>query len=212
MSVAVVKFKIILLTQRGPPVEAQTSYIIRQMCFRVITSPPRDWFGLPRSRCWAPSGPNCLLFVNVDRLADSLWDRSEVGWSPRPHAAALGAFRELLIENFGGSWSRAIERKGPCLYICTDGSRRACGVGACACIVQTLSELRETSGPRIDRIPQTRPPWWRRQYRELKKNFFRPPGSVPLISLDHYRTERYSNGCMSHLVSNTSVSFSLGSR
>ena len=27
----------------------------------------------------APSGPNCLLFVDADRLADSLWDRSGVG-------------------------------------------------------------------------------------------------------------------------------------
>ena len=30
----------------------------------------------------APSGPNYLLFSDVDRLSDSLWDRSEVGWSP----------------------------------------------------------------------------------------------------------------------------------
>ena len=29
----------------------------------------------------------------------------------------------------------------------------------------TLGALGETSGPRIDRIPSTRPPWWRRQYR-----------------------------------------------
>ena len=27
----------------------------------------------------APSGPNYLLFVDVDRLADSLWDRSGAG-------------------------------------------------------------------------------------------------------------------------------------
>ena len=27
----------------------------------------------------APSGPNCLLFSDPDRLADSLWDRSGVG-------------------------------------------------------------------------------------------------------------------------------------
>ena len=83
--------------------------------------------------------------------------------------------RELWIEIFGKSWSRAIERKGPCLYVCTDGSRRACGVGACACIVQTLSELRETSGPRIDRIPLARPTPLARQYRELKKLIFLAP-------------------------------------
>ena len=39
----------------------------------------------------APSGPNYLLFSDVDRLADSLRDRSGVGWSPRQHAPVLGA-------------------------------------------------------------------------------------------------------------------------
>ena len=39
----------------------------------------------------APSGPNYLLFVDVDRLADSLRDRSGVGWSPTPQARELGA-------------------------------------------------------------------------------------------------------------------------
>ena len=46
------------------------------------------------------------------------------------------------------------------------------------------AEADEATGPRIDRIPLARPPWWRRQYRELKKYFFSPPVSVPLISLD----------------------------
>ena len=41
-------------------------------------------------------------------------------------------------------------------------------------------------------------PCWDRQYRE-STIFFRPPVSVPLISLDQYRTERYSNNCMSRL-------------
>ena len=66
--------------------------------------------------------------------------------------------RELWIEIFGKSWSRAIERKGPCLYVCTDGSRRACGIGACPCLVSTLGASRETSGPRFDRISLARPP------------------------------------------------------
>ena len=97
----------------------------------------------------------------------------------------LGLSGELWIQNFGKSWSRAIERKGPCLYVCTDGSRRACGVGACARLLPTKSGSWETSGPQIDRIPSTRPPWRDRQYRELKKlYFFRPPVSAPLISLD----------------------------
>ena len=88
--------------------------------------------------------------------------------------------RELWIEIFGKSWSRAIERKGPCLYVCTDGSRRACGVGACARLVATLGAPRETSGPRIDRFPPTRPPWCRRQYRELNKLFFSAPSKCPI--------------------------------
>ena len=121
------------------------------------------------------------FFSDIDRLSDSPPDRSGVGWSPTPHAApVLGAPRELWIENFGGSWSRAIERKGPCLYVCTDGSRRACGVGACACKVTTSTDLREASGPRIDRIPPTRPPWWRRQYRDIKKLIFLTPSTCPI--------------------------------
>ena len=91
-----------------------------------------------------------------------------------------GLPRELWIEIFGKSWSRAMERKGPCLYECTDGSGRACGVGDCPCLVPTLSDPGETSGPRIDRIPPTRPPWWDRQNRELKKLFFSAPSTCPI--------------------------------
>ena len=50
----------------------------------------------------APSGPNYLLFVDVDRLADSLWDRSGVGWSPTPDAAVLGAPQRALNRKVGG--------------------------------------------------------------------------------------------------------------
>ena len=50
----------------------------------------------------APSGPNDLLFSDVDRLADALWDRPEVGWSPRPRAAALGALQRALDRKLGG--------------------------------------------------------------------------------------------------------------
>ena len=94
----------------------------------------------------------------------------------------LGLSRELWIQNFGKSWSRAIERKGPCLYVCTDGSRRACGVGARARLIATLGAPRETSGPRIDRFPSTRPPWCRRQYRDIQKLIFLAP-STCLIDL-----------------------------
>ena len=88
--------------------------------------------------------------------------------------------RELWIEIFGKSWSRASVCKGPCLYVCTDGSRRACAVGDCPCLVPTLGGLGDTSGPRIDRFPLTRAPWWRRQYRELKKLVFSAPSTCPI--------------------------------
>ena len=87
----------------------------------------------------------------------------------------LGLPRELWIQIFGKSWSRAVERKGPCLYVCTDGSRRVCGVGACARLLPTKSDPWGTSGPHIDRIPSTRPSRRDRQYRELKKVFFFAP-------------------------------------
>ena len=88
--------------------------------------------------------------------------------------------RELWIEIFGKSWSRAIERKEPCLYVCTDGSRRACGVGACPRLLPTKSDPRETSGPRIDRFPPTRPPWLDRRYRDIKKLIFSAPSTCPI--------------------------------
>ena len=71
----------------------------------------------------------------------------------------LGLSRELWIEIFGKSWSRAIERKGPCLYVCTDGSRRVCGVGDCTCIVPTLGDPGDIAWAGIDRIQLARPPW-----------------------------------------------------
>ena len=65
------------------------------------------------------------------------------------------------------------------------GSGGVRGVGDCARLTRTLGDPGETLGPQIDRIPSTRPPWWHRQYRELKKLTFRPPVRAPLISLDH---------------------------
>ena len=60
----------------------------------------------------APSGPNYLLFSDVDRRPASLWDRSGVGWSLRPHAPVLGAPQRALDPKPGGlglwpdSWLR----------------------------------------------------------------------------------------------------------
>ena len=50
----------------------------------------------------APSGPNYLLFWDLDRLLDTLWDRSEVGWSPTPQAPVLGARQRALDRKPGG--------------------------------------------------------------------------------------------------------------
>ena len=63
----------------------------------------------------APSGPNYLLFSDVDRLSDSLWDRSEVGWSPRPHAPVLGAPQRALDRKLGGIMVLLRELLGTCL-------------------------------------------------------------------------------------------------
>ena len=54
----------------------------------------------------APSGPNYLLFSDVDRLLDSLRDRSGVGRSPRPHAAVLGAPQRALDRKLWGIMAR----------------------------------------------------------------------------------------------------------
>ena len=105
----------------------------------------------------APSGPNCLLFSDVDRPSDSLWDRSEVGWSPRPHAAALDALQRALDRKlFGIMASRGIAQRtmGDVSYSRSAGVG---GVGDCTRLIRTLGGLGETSGPRIDRIPPTRP-------------------------------------------------------
>ena len=50
----------------------------------------------------APSGPNYLLFSDVDRLSDALRDRSGVGWSPTPHALVLGALQRALDRKLWG--------------------------------------------------------------------------------------------------------------
>ena len=90
----------------------------------------------------------------------------------------LGLSRELWIENFGGSWSKAMERQAPCLYVSTDGSARACGVGACPRLVPSRSDFRETSGPQIDRIPLARPTTWAARRRPRIKFFFSDPQEV----------------------------------
>ena len=117
-----------------------------------------------------------------------------IGGDGRPrgkayHETKCGeAWDEILDEDtlmVSGAQRRgrpSMERKGPCLYVCTDGSRRACAVGDCPCLVSTLGGPGETSGPRIDRIPPTRPPRWRRQFRELKKLIFSAPSKC-LIDL-----------------------------
>jgi len=50
----------------------------------------------------APSGPNYLLFSDVDRRPDSLGGRSRVMWSTGPHAPVLGAPQRALDRKLGG--------------------------------------------------------------------------------------------------------------
>jgi hypothetical protein len=128
----------------------------------------------------APSGPNCTLFSGVDRLSDALRDRSGVGLSPTLHTPVLGALQRALDPKL---WHFVLETSGlRCILadVSTDGSARACGVGDCPRLGPTPNDFRETSGPRIDRIPPTHPPWWRRQFRELKKLIFSAPDKCPI--------------------------------
>ena len=100
----------------------------------------------------APSGPNYLLFVDVDRLVESLWDRSGVGWSPAPHAPMLGAPQRALDPK---PWHFVPQTSGwRCILadVSLAGSARACGVGDCTCIVPTLGAPRETCLAGIDRF------------------------------------------------------------
>ncbi len=73
---------------------------------------------------------------------------------------------------------------------------RSGGVGDCPRLIPTLGDPWETAGPRIDRIPLMRPPWWRRRYRELKI-FFSPPSKcrIDIIGLLANRT-MFKRECM----------------
>ena len=53
----------------------------------------------------APSDLNCTLFSGADRLLDSLWGGSGVGYSAAPHAPILGALRGLWGALLSNSWS-----------------------------------------------------------------------------------------------------------
>ena len=87
-----------------------------------------------------------------------------------------------------------------------DPSADVCGVGDCARLVLTLSDPRETSGPRIDRIPLALADHFGIVSAVNKKiTFLRPPVSVPSITLDQYLTERYSNKYMGRFAETVNV-------
>ena len=92
----------------------------------------------------------------------------------------LELFGELWIETWRTWPGDKCVAERIASYVSTDGSARVCGVGARPRFISTLGGPRETSGPQIDRIPPARPPWWRRQYRELKKLFFAAPSKCPI--------------------------------
>ena len=117
----------------------------------------------------APSGPIDLLFSGVDGSGKSLgyfWGRVEA------YAASAAAWcsPESSGSKTWGTWALArwLAEKIT-QYVSIDGSARACAVADCTCLLPSLSGPRETSGPRIDRIPPARPSWRDRQHRELKK-------------------------------------------
>ena len=92
----------------------------------------------------------------------------------------LGALQRALDPKFWGIMAnRGIAQRtmGDVSYSRSGG---AGDVGDCTCIIRTPNGLRGNSGPRIDRIPPTRPPWRRRQFRELKKNNFCGPTKCPI--------------------------------
>ena len=63
----------------------------------------------------APSGPNYLLFVDTDRLAAALRDRSKVGWSPTPRAPVPGALQRALDRKLWGIMVVVCALLGICL-------------------------------------------------------------------------------------------------
>ena len=75
----------------------------------------------------APSGPNYLLFSDVERLADSLRDRSGVGWSPTSHALVLGALQRALDRKPGGLglWPDVWLRELPHMYLSMEAPTHA---------------------------------------------------------------------------------------
>ena len=79
----------------------------------------------------APSGPNYLLFSDVDRLMNSLRDMSEVGESPAPHAPALGAPQRALDPKLWQTMAKPDVWLRELPHIYNDGSGRVRGVGAC---------------------------------------------------------------------------------
>ena len=63
----------------------------------------------------------------------------------------------------------------------------------------TLGDPGETSGPRIDRIPPTRPQWWHRQYRDIKKLIFSAPSKCPIDLFGLLAYSTILNDCMPSL-------------
>ena len=127
---------------------------------------PRCVYG--GSWCCRSRAPIRVPFFARGPSYSTSWGRGACTGSARSRCAACAAL-----------WLKC---KGPCLYVCTDGSRRACGVGACARLVATLGAPRETFGPRFDRISLARPPCG--LVASAPRNYFWPPVRVPLISLD----------------------------
>ena len=132
----------------------------------------------------APSGPNCLLFSDVDRFSDSLWDRSEVGWSPRPHAPVLGALQRAVDRNLWQIMANRGIAQRTLGYVSYTGSGGVGGVGDCTCPVPTPANSERPQDHESTGFHRHGRHGGTVNIANYRNYFFGHPVSVPSISLN----------------------------
>jgi len=145
----------------------------------------------------APSGPNHLLFSDVDRPSNLLWDSSVVGRPRRPHAPALGALLRALDPKL---WYWSVCCWGPVL-ICIHRWKRP-RMRCRRLRTSSIDPRRLPGGPRAtNRQDSTGAAdhFWRPVGARELNFFFRHPVSVVSIAPDDKRPKRYSNNSRAHL-------------
>ena len=129
-----------------------------------------------RAALQPPPGPTSFYFFRMHLSALGLplayvWGRV-VAWT------AYAGARAALDPNFGGLGSGPASGRHP-LTRTVDGSALSC-VGDCTCIVPTLGDLRETSGPRIVADSTDAAVMAGSSISPIKKNFVGPRRPWPL--------------------------------